>query len=773
MKRIFWFTSIILVFLSVSMLTVLFFFPVPPLLTGISYSRAVYDDHAHLLRLTLSQDGKYRLMTPLSAMSPQLVQAAMLEEDQYFRWHAGVNPVSMLKAGWQTYVQKSRRVGASTITMQVARIRYHINSKTLMGKARQIVIALQLEMHYSKNQILEAYLNLAPYGSNVEGVGAASLIYFGNPARSLTLPEVLTLAVIPQNPGKRAPEHDVLKDSRDKLFARWIVKHPEDKDKYALMNLPLQMRNTRAVPFLAPHFVNSVLAGQDNDNAQIVTTLDLRLQKIIERVTRNYLARKNNLGVNNAAVLLVDTRNMGIKAMLGSADFFNKNIGGQINGTDILRSPGSTLKPFIYALSLDQSLIHPDTMLKDVPHSFGSYNPENFDNDFVGPVKAKDALTLSRNIPAIYLADQLSHPSLYEFLQQAGINHLKPESYYGLALVLGGAEVSMQELTALYAALANDGVYQPLRLRQDGGKNNAKRVLSPEASFLVLDMLRNTPPPGANYMGSSWQSFGAAWKTGTSSGFRDAWTAGIVGPYVLTVWIGNFNNQSNQVFIGKDIAAPLFFEITNAINDQFVHLAPQPVNTSRMHLAQVDVCKVSGALPTRFCPDTEKVWFIPGKSPIKSDTIHREIAIDNKTGLRACRFDQNVHFEVYEFWTSDLLKIFRRAGIQRRMPPPYDADCTIGSRADDGFIPQIVSPQKQVNYIARLDASKTTQIPLSAVVDADVRNVYWFVNEAFLGATKRDKSLIWHAAPGKYVIRVVDDYGRSDARDVTVEPDQA
>lgn len=766
LTRILTWLSITLVLIIVSIGT-LFFLPFPPLLAEISSSQAVYDSQGHLLRLTLSQDAKYRLITPLSDMTPLLSAATLLQEDQYFYWHKGVNPISLLKGGWSTYASGSRRVGASTITMQVARLRYRINSKTLSGKMLQIIRALQLELHYSKAQILEAYLNLAPYGSNIEGVGAASLIYFGKPARELRLPEALTLAVIPQNPTKRIPDRGRLKIVRNKLFERWVKLHPEDKNKRALMELPLQMRSVHAIPFLAPHFVSEVLGHSSLQQHQIVTTLDLRLQNLIERVTRSYVARKEYLGVNNAAVLLIDTRDMGVKAMLGSVDFFNAKISGQINGAQTKRSPGSTLKPFIYALALDQGLIHPATVLKDVPHSFGSYNPENFDNDFMGPIKAKEALILSRNIPAIMLADQLKYPTLYEFLQQGGVSDLKSESYYGLALVLGGAELSMEELASLYATLANDGVWQPLRyVKEDNVLASAdKRLLSPEASFLVLDMLKETPLPNDDAISQSLQ---VSWKTGTSSGYRDAWTMGVVGPYVLAVWIGNFNNQGNPVFIGKEIAAPLFFDIIHAIHTQQVPLTNLQHYPERLHLTKVDVCKASGMLPSRYCIDTEKVWFIPGKSPIQTDTVHREIAIDNKTGLRACRFDQNTRFEIYEFWSSDLLNIFKRAGIQRRIPPPYDPSCTLGSKSSAGLSPQIISPQTQVNYVVRVNSMKDTLIPLTAVVDADVTNVYWFLNATFLGKTPRQQSFLWHAKPGKYVIRVVDDYGRADAREINV-----
>ena len=260
-----------------------------------------------------------------------------------------------------------------------------------------------------------------------------------------------------------------------------------------------------------------------------------------------------------------------------------------------------------------------------------------------------------------------------------------------------------------------------------------------------------------------------ALKTGTSSGYRDAWTFGFVGPYVLGVWIGNFNNQSNAAFVGKEIAAPLFMEIAQAMNSKlgpFAELYPHP---QRLHLQKIDVCKASGMLPTRYCTDTEKEWFIPGKSPIKTDTIYREIAIDSKTGLRTCHFDANTRFDVFEFWPSDLLKIFKRAGIARRTPPPYDPTCTLGSKVGSGFAPQITSPQTQVSYITKLDAATQMLVPMTAVVDADVKNLYWFLNEAYLGKTPRNKAFLWPAKPGKYTVRIVDDYGRSDARDIVIK----
>lgn len=757
--------SILFVIFLLGGILCLFLSPKPLLLGGLSYSKVIYDEGHNLLRLSLSKDDKYRVFTPLSKISPQLVAATLLQEDQYFYQHYGINPLALLKAMWQTYFVKSRRVGASTITMQVARLRYGIASKRWLGKLVQLVRAIQLEYYYSKKEILEAYLNLAPYGNNIEGVGGASLIYFNKDPRDLNLPEALTLSVIPQNPRKRLPNNKALKEIRNKVFLRWLNKHPEDAVYKMTMQLPLAMRSLEEMPLIAPHLVYNVLKEASAETLEISTTLDLHLQKIISGIVRHYINRKKNLGVYNASALLLDTRDMGIKAWVGSADFFDTTLSGQIDGTSIKRSPGSTLKPFIYGLAFEQGLIHPNTVLKDVPRSFGSYNPENFDYDFMGPVKAKDALVLSRNIPAIYLASQLRRPSLYDFLRQANIEFLHSESFYGLALVLGGAELTMQELVGLYAMLVNGGVWHPLRKRTSDEVSAGKPLLSPEASFLVLQSLKETPRPLSYGEGS--HPISVAWKTGTSSGYRDAWSIGSFGPYVLAVWVGNFNNKGNPVFVGKEIAAPLFFELIDAIGKEKSSLPSVEIYPNQLHLAQIKVCKASGMLPTRYCQATEKTWFIPGKSPIQRDNIYREVAINKKTGLRTCRFDGDTRYEIFEFWPTDLLKIFKQAGIYPRLPPASDASCTLNLRREE-LSPQITSPQPEFYYIIPLHTKQVVSIPLVAIVDGGVRVIYWFINDSFIGKTTPEKTFLWKAKPGKYTVRVVDDQGLSDVIEFTV-----
>ncbi len=745
--------------------------PKTPLSARMPSSVAVYDSQHHLLRLTLASDAQYRLWVPLSKVSPEFVAAVTLYEDRWFRWHPGFNPWSLLRASFVT-ATGMRRMGGSTLTMQLARRLYHLDTRSVPGKIRQILRAMQLELFYTKDEILEAYVNLVPYGGNAEGVAAASLIYFGKRAEKLTLAEALTLAVIPQNPLRRSPAQTELTHARDRLYTRWQKRHPEAAQHDDLLRLPVQIHGTRELPFKAPHFVSDVLAdvsGTDAAHSEVTTTLDLRLQRLVERHLSAYVERQKRLGVVNAAAMLLDTRDMGVKAAVGSADFFNDAIGGQVSALSAKRSPGSTLKPFIYALAIDQGLIHPLTVLKDSPQSFGGYTPENFDGRFVGPLTATEALIRSRNLPAIALAAKLSNPGLYDFLKSAGVNHLAPENHYGLALVLGGAEVNMEELVQLYAMLANRGELLPVRTLETEKPAKGLRLLSEESSFMVLDMLRQNPRPDTAVASGAPNTQPVYWKTGTSYGFRDAWTVGIFGPYVLAVWLGNFDNSANPALVGIQMAAPLFFELVDSI-----HAAQPGLQTPVWHqpanLSRVEVCAASGDLPNVDCPQRAETWFIPGKSPIRVSTLHRKLVIDNATGLVACPPYQpgHTHEDVFEFWPSDMLALFNQAGLPRRVPPSRMPHCAAATD-DTGTAPRITSPLRGVTYTLRVSQTTEQTVPLQATVDASASEVFWFAGEKYLGKAPRGRILAWlPPGPGHYVLRAVDDAGRSDSREVAI-----
>jgi penicillin-binding protein 1C len=746
--------------------------PKPPPLDGVNYSQRVLDREGHLLRVTLSPDDKYRLYTPLDGMPPDLIAATLLQEDQHFWSHPGVNPFAALRSLGHVCLGHSGRGGASTITMQLARLRYHLYTRTTRGKVMQMYRALQIERHHSKRKILEAYLNLAPYGRNIEGVGAASFLYFGKSATGLTRHEAVALSVLPQSPTHRTPRTDLpnaaLLAAANRLAVR-LGRADRDIDP---IDAEFRVRAGQTREFSAPHFVRRVVdisAGR----AEIATTLDRELQRLIERRIESYIEANRRLGVANAAAMLVDTRSMEVLAQVGSADFFSEEISGQVDGTRSRRSPGSTLKPFIYALAMDQGLIHPLTMLTDAPRRFGDYNPENFDGDFAGPIKATDALARSRNVPAVALAAQLSHPTLYEFLKRSGVALPREEGFYGLSLPLGGGEVTMEELVRLYAALANGGRLRALqRILPHPSVDRGVRIVSPEASFLALEMLGHVPRPG---VGSEAGNEGVYWKTGTSMGFRDAWSIAVFDHYVLAVWVGNFDGHRNAAFVGRTCAGPLLFQIIDAMRVQG-RARPRPLAApTDANLKRVEFCAVTGQLPTAACTHCVTGWFIPGVSPIMSCDVHREILVDIETGLRVSSDDGTCELrrEVYEFWPSDLLTLFEKAGVPRRRPPPFAPGAGVETIARYGRAPQIVSPANGKVYAVRPGDEANGTITLQARSEADVAKLYWFAGKAFLGATSAREALHWHPSPGVYRIVALDDRGRSSTSTVTIQSAEA
>ena len=753
--------------LKLIVLAMLRWSPHAPLADRVAVSTAVWSADGELLRLTRSADDQYRMWVPLQQISPALVDAFLLKEDRWFYWHFGVNPIALGRAAFRSYTGGTRQ-GGSTLTMQLARLTYRLNTKTPAGKLRQIALACWLEARYSKRELLETYLNVVPFGANIQGVGAASRIYFDKAPHRVSLGEALTLAVIPQRPSAhagRALSINSFLAARARLGSLWLAQHGNREADRRQAELPIVVRPQLTMPWQAPHFVDAVLAGGAPRAGRLDTTIDTALQRLVERQMQRHLKQVGTRGIHNAASLLVDTRDMSVKAWVGSADYWNEGIDGQVNGVLAKRSPGSTLKPFVYGLALDQGVLHPQTILRDAPTSFGPFTPENFDGRFFGPISAEQALIRSRNIPAVWASMQLKQPSLYEFLRSAGVRDLKDESHYGLALVLGGGEVTMEELAGLYAMLGNGGRLRPLRVDPASRRDDGVRLLSEEAAFVTLEMLRRNPRPDEDGSVPARARWPVAWKTGTSWGFRDAWSAGLVGPYVLIVWIGNFEGQGNPAFVGVDAAAPLFFRIADALNlarpAETVPPSMPPPGVSR-----VAVCADSGELPNAHCPRTVETWYIPGKSPIRVSQLHRMIAIDPRSGRAACPpYAADTRFDVYEFWPSDMLRLFRQAGMPRRAAPPLPS-CVADDHTD---APRLASPLRNVAYTLRHSAPQET-IALEAHVAGDVQRVFWFDGSALVGARRvADGPLPWRpATSGIQLIRIVDDHGRSADRDVEV-----
>lgn len=765
-----------LVFALLVIYAIIKIFFTPPLLSDTHFGRAYFDRNGNLMRITLSADDKYILFTPLSDISEYVQRATILYEDKYFKFHPGVNPVALVRAAKNYFTSGARPVGASTITMQVARIKYDLDTRKIPGKLIQIAAAIYIDLFYSKDEILEAYLNLAPYGGNIESIGAASLIYFGKPARDLTKIEAITLSTIPQNPTKRGLNTDAglanIMNMRGDLVRRWIDINPTDAGLETLANMPLNVRTTRDLPFYAPHFINYEISQRRNywndlgaRDSVVNTTLDLNLQSAMERTLQNQINSRTHLGIHNAAAILVNYKTMETLAYIGSANYFDKSIYGENDGVHARRSPGSTLKPLIYATAVDMGYIHGMTLLKDAKINFGVYAPENADSEFYGPVLARDALTHSRNIPAINLLRKIGTRNFYNILAASGVTNLKSPEWYGISVALGGAEVSMFELADIYATMANLGMRYDIITNTDTPRGDGKQILTPEAFFITLDMLarQSTPTKNIPFARKQTETLRHYWKTGTSSSFRDAWTAGIFGDFVLVVWVGNFDGTPNNAFSGAKAAAPIYFSLAETIEKYYAaNGAPLHNNNfmrDNLNIAEIEMCDGVGGLAGKYCPKTVRAYFIPGKSPIETSSVYRAVPIDNATGLRACTYDAaTTHMAVFEFWDAEYLDMFRRAGITRNTPPPFMPGCDLDDIVETRAAPVITSPLDGTRAVIVSDKNHEP-VAFQAVSDMATAKIFWFLDDEMIGTTLSGQTFTHHVSIGTHTVRITDEMG--------------
>jgi penicillin-binding protein 1C len=749
------------------------FRPRKPLLEGVPFSRCVYARDGSALRIGLASDERYRIFCPLERVSKELKQAVILKEDRWFYWHAGVNPVAVIRSLWLNYVAHSGSSGASTITMQLARLKYRLNTKTIGGKLVQMGLASYLSLYYPKREILEAYINLVPCGNNLEGFPAAARLYLDAEPEGLSLSQALLLAVLPQSPKLRGPLRadenpavpaDLLA-ARKRLFEAWVKVHPRDEDKRSDVSLPPRLGWYRS--FLAPHFSQRLISLYPQES-NLYGTLDPKIQRSLEDIVALYINKRRKEGILNCAVLVIDSETMETLGYLGSADFQDGVIEGQNDGAWARRSPGSALKPFIYGLAIEQGVVIPATLLKDSPTVYGEYTPENYGKNFFGPLSAEEALVNSRNIPALNLA-RLIKPDLYDLLKKAGIGGLKDRDHYGLSLTLGSAEVSLFELAGLYASLNNGGVLKPISTRKGAPPSSPTvRILSKESAWIVRDMLSKNPRPDAAPFWSAAPKSKAAYKTGTSIGYKDAWSIGIKGRCVIAVWVGNFNGTGNPAFLGREAATPLMFALFDALEVESPWLLRDKAETRPEGVSEIEVCEVSGQIPNADCPRVKKSLFIPGTSPIETCAIHQAAYIDKRSGFRTENRDPRVSRKiVFEAWPSDLLALFRAAGIYKAAPPLFPDYAR--NAAVKGQSPEIYSPQSNVVYIMRVADGPAASIPLKASAAADATLLSWYVDGEYLGSSKPEEIVDWRPSAGTHNLEAVDDKGRASMKKITIE----
>lgn len=528
-------------------------------------STVVLDREGRLLRPFLTTDGRWKLPVTQDDVDPRYLAMLKAYEDKRFDSHRGVDPLGMLRAAGQMLLSGHVVSGGSTLTMQVARLLEPQDDRTLAAKLRQAIRAVELERRFDKAQILDLYLNLAPFGGNLEGVRAASFAWFGKEPKRLSTAEAALLVALPQSPETRRPDRfaEAARRARERVLARVERAGLATAGEVAAARQEEIPATRRPFPNLSPHVAEQMVAEAPGRRVHRLT-LDARLQKSLES-----LARERSLGLApqvSIAILALDNETGAVRASVGGVDYFAAERAGSLDLTRALRSPGSALKPFIYALAFDNGIAHPETMLEDRPARFGSYVPENFDKGFQGMVSARKALQLSLNVPTVELLSALGPQRFLTRLREAGLSLAMPKEggAPGLAVGLGGLGITLQDLTLGYAGLARGGEMVPLRFRlaDDPASRNAPldaaspspRLVTPVAAWYVADTLLGAPPPLNAPPGR------IAYKTGTSYGYRDAWAVGFDRQHTIGVWVGRADNGAVPGLVGRLVAAPILFD---------------------------------------------------------------------------------------------------------------------------------------------------------------------------------------------------------------------
>jgi penicillin-binding protein 1C len=727
-----------------------------PLHDSIAYTTIVTDNKGVMVNAFLTPDEKWRMKTELHEISPLLQKTIIAKEDKYFFYHPGINPIAIVKAIFKNVMHNRRQSGASTITMQVARA-LEPRNRNLISKSIEAFRAVQLEWKYNKREILQLYLNLLPYGGNIEGVKAASLLYFGKAPDHLSLAEITALSIIPNRPSSLVigKNNNRIVQERNRWLKRFADEQVFTKNEIrdALSEPLTATRN--AVPHYIPHLAYKL---KTFSNAHVVsTTIDLNTQLKLEKLTEDYVRTLRLKNIRNAAVVVLDNKTGSVVAYIGSAGFKDTLDGGQVNGAAAVRQPGSTLKPLLYGLCMDMGMLTPKTILNDVPVNYNGYAPENYDQQFHGPVTMAYALEHSLNIPAVRSLQQLGREKLIGTLTVAGFRQIaQKQSGLGLSMILGGCGATLEQLTALFSAFANEGVWSAPHFLQHEGKPQSKRLLSPAASFLLTETLSQVARPDFPINWTATEHLPKiAWKTGTSYGRRDAWSIGYNKQFTVGVWVGNFAGFGVPELSGANTATPLLFKIFNTIdyNSNSEWYTPPPDCAVR------NVCPESGLPPGPNCPNAILDFYIPLVSSTTQCRHVQELKVSADETISYCNSCAPQHGYMkksYAVMTPELQQFYRSAHIAYQALPPHNPGC---EKLFEGEGPAITAPRNGAEYYI----NKATPDPLllQAAAANDVSNLYWYINDRFYKTAAAGAKTFFVPDEGPVKISCTDDKGRN------------
>lgn len=730
-------------------------FPVPD---SIDYSTIITDNKGEVIHAYLTKDQQWRMKTELEEISPLLRKTIIEKEDRYFYYHPGVNGAAILRAMAKNIFKMKRTSGASTITMQVARA-LEPKRRTYFNKLREMFRACQLEWKYSKDEILQLYLNLVPYGGNLQGVKSASTLYFKKNPDHLSLAEITALSIIPNRPSSL-----VMGKNNDKIVEernRWLRKFAADKvftekEIEDALDEPLNATRQEA-PKLVPHLAYQL---QKNGSDIIHTNIELNTQLKIEKIVEDYSRSLTLKNIRNAAVVIIDNHTHNVITYLGSANFYDTTDGGQVNGAKAIRQPGSTLKPLLYGMCIDEGLLTPKTVMTDVAVNYGGYAPENYDKQFNGFVTMEYALEHSLNIPAVKGLQWLGKDKFIQALSYCDFLQVrKDQKKLGLSLILGGCGSNLQELTGLYTIFANDGKYiRPNYTKPDTTRNAAisRKILSPASTYMINETLSKVNRPDFPL---NWQSTERmpkiAWKTGTSYGRRDAWSIGYNKNYTVGVWVGNFSALGIPELSGANVATPLLFRIFNTIDydsDQEWFTQPKDVEV-RM------VCSETGMPPSDHCSSTVTDYFIPLISGTQTCSNQEEIAVSPNEKIsycKTCQPETGYKKKWYKIVSPEMQHYFDEHHIMYVQIPPHNPNC---ERVFAGGAPVITFPKNGAEYL--ISRKNPEPLQLTCNVGNDVGKVFWYIDDKFYKSADVKTKQFFMPDEGPVKISCTDDKGRN------------
>ncbi len=718
-----------------------------------SYSKEIYSAENELIAVYLTNDDKWRMQVKIDEVSSELTRAILEKEDKWFYYHIGINPISLVRATIVNIISGKRKLGASTITMQIARM-INYSERTYWNKLLEMFLAIRLEMHFTKDEILELYMNYLPMGGNIEGVKSASYIYFNRPPSQLSLSQAIVLTLIPNNPNKLRLDKNpnYVKIIRDKWIKRFLKREIfSQEDLYSALNeeLPEQRYN---VEITAPHFCHRVRMMSKNNI--IRTTLELPIQSKVEKLLRKHVEKLKIKGITNGAVLVINNSTHSVSAYCGSADFDDKQNSGEVDGILAWRSPGSTLKSGLYALAFDIGFLTPKMKLLDIPTDFDGYIPENFSLDYKGEVTVEYALRHSLNIPAVRLLKEIGLSEFVGHLSDASFDLIaKNRNNIGLSMILGGCAVTLEQLTRYYGSFANEGKYYDIKYIA-GGTVFSKKIFSSGAIYIISEILSNNERSDFPNELLYWTKLPKiAWKTGTSYGKRDAWAIGYNTHYTVGVWIGNFDGKGSPYLVGSETALPLLFEIFNAVDYGNKEWFKKPNSVESRY-----VCSETGLILDDSCKNLIYDYHIVGVSHNRICELYKDILTDSLGNIQYCKDcipNDKYKVVMFPFYNPELLMWFNSKGIKNDLPPPHNPNCP---QKLSGLGPQIVSPSVSWEYY--IDNNAKQEIMLQAVSEAGVFRHYWYIDEKYFAIGIPGEKIFFKPEKKEHKITCLDDRGR-------------